>query len=869
MKKFKFIATFVIAGSLLLSGCGKKHTHVDSNSDFVCDECGESLQGIESISIICEESVLENEKIELNAEVVVHDVSNAISWSVNSNDGSAEIVFENGVYYLKGLKEGLVVVRATSIADSSKFAEKTIEVYSNGFAPELIDLGMTYSKSFPVDELKKMFGNETNIFIPSDDICERGLYYIHSDGTDSTYESFLIIYNLNAAKASEDPDIARLGSKLDSEYYETDYLYSFQLEDSNIGFIDDSFTYEFDTTFIGNYYSMFWYRVSDIFEDETKTENSDWTDKQKEDMQSILHGQVIPFIKMGASYGYDLNTTNGYINFFDYCCDYRICEEYKTILLDNGFSYSNEIDAFYKKLADNIYLYVETYFDEYGNEIYAYVDSETLFSWPAEVVNDFVLNELNSEYSIPAFNYESESKLFKYIDNSDYINPQFVVSTQYASYDNTVLYINSLINEHDFKLVNTVEFVTIFLDDPHSCDGKFSTFELQKGYIDLRIIINPVFKPDATFNIFPSEFYFDYCNVKFEISHSGGYEVKGIYINDNKQLNEGEKLSLELGEDYALDIVKCKLSQQAEVTIESSNNDIVTVSDTGVITPVGIGQAKITVKAVDEGVAYEDTIDVIVDYKSVYEEIYISDYINAISSTGTLTFEEAGIECVVEKGTGKDFILDSENGTLTLNEGNTISFTIRDNEKITKVGFGDAISNDAVLSANTGESVKNAWYATDEVNTFVLVVESGQYTFSSISVLTNNDLLPVPSLATAKSLADELATCLEDWWVGRDIVIDDTWDTDIYVSFIWDEYIPSESGFDIEEAFEYCITYNVLYMFSEDFAIDDLFYDVDDDGYDYASAMCSTADGSFYLFITLTVDTTSDEYSVICEILEF
>lgn len=185
MKKFKFVASALLASTMILSGCGEKHSHtfsdewsvdgtfhwhaatcehtdevsdkaehkddnhdhkcdvcdtvmsehIDSNGDHLCDICGEGLAYVESVSIVgAPEKVTRGQSVTLKANIKVHNgASSEIAWSVDKPDLAS--ITKEGVLTAKA--NGTVVVTVSSVADSSKKASASINIVDPDWSDDL------------------------------------------------------------------------------------------------------------------------------------------------------------------------------------------------------------------------------------------------------------------------------------------------------------------------------------------------------------------------------------------------------------------------------------------------------------------------------------------------------------------------------------------------------------------------------------------------------------------------------------------------------------------------------------------------------------------------------------------------------------
>lgn len=186
MKKIKLIAASLLASTLVMSGCSKndhehtfaqewshdneKHWHsatcehtdlksneeahkddnknhkcdvcdfvmsdcVDSNNDHKCDICGADLPYISSVSISgAPETLARGESVTLKVNVQAFSgASKDVTWSVDKAELAS--VDENGK--VTALANGVVVVTATSVSDSSKKGSASIKIVDPDWSDDL------------------------------------------------------------------------------------------------------------------------------------------------------------------------------------------------------------------------------------------------------------------------------------------------------------------------------------------------------------------------------------------------------------------------------------------------------------------------------------------------------------------------------------------------------------------------------------------------------------------------------------------------------------------------------------------------------------------------------------------------------------
>ncbi len=169
-----------------------------------------------------------------------------------------------------------------------------------------------------------------------------------------------------------------------------------------------------------------------------------------------------------------------------------------------------------------------------------------------------------------------------------------------------------------------------------------------------------------------------------------------IYQGSEKQLATRLQAGDALVEDYM-------------VVYESSNESVATVSESGKVTALALGQATITATATYDGKTYTDDITITVDTLSVLE---LSQPSVRLSKTGERASSKVSATVYsIESG---DLVPDTDfAGTITYASSNSEVFTVDNSGTLTAVGAGEAILNvstDEGLTASLSVTV-HGYYA--------------------------------------------------------------------------------------------------------------------------------------------------------------
>lgn len=382
-----------------------------------------------------------SKNVTLSANVVVKGtIANGVKWT-SSDESVATINQQTGAVTIKG--EGTVTFTATALADATKSDSVTVVIVDEGFAPEFLEDGYSYSKGFPVDVIKQFLGaGEYEIISPEK--LPGGCYYV-------VYEA-------------DKTGPACVQVLLDGVVYE-DYAYAlmeagfervYQTSNYTIEAVDPSRKYT--VSMYSDYDSetgediaptiLEFYKSEDVWDSSEISSDVAWdyakiVNKDAEEIASAKdYLEHLPFVALGKDYtieyvvddsyreeiieflelfGTDVSTISEeeleyYLELFGYTgpecylsiSDYSLAEpfgNYEQVLLDAGYVKNVDDEGYVTyELASGLEAYVVSYgFTELGNTIYVEMGIATLEEFPVQAVNDYVANVVGSENSVIPF----------------------------------------------------------------------------------------------------------------------------------------------------------------------------------------------------------------------------------------------------------------------------------------------------------------------------------------------------------------------------------------------------------------------------------------------------------------------------------
>lgn len=725
MKKINAVTALLLASGLLLTGCNQEKPcqHVDEDKNGTCDICDADVAAVTAISFegtpTFADVAEEIDFSEFLSVTAVNGASEEVTWSVDNEKVAS--VSEEGVVTM--LKNGIVNVSATSTFDGSLVATSEVKVvFEREFASE--DYGYEFTTTFPVEMISE-FADTTaeNIFIPSEEVIERGMWVkeVEAQGSYAGYVD--IIFNIGG-------NDSELGNSLvDDELAQfEDYYYYYDPMEYQDWYVPSDLSYQlmwgatYNADYSDGFLTFTYYRSDELFLGPEKTTNTDWTDEEKGIMNDVL-GTVVPFVKMGEEYEV-LDDGEGDVMIVDFSYDHNIIDEYKEVLLSKGYVYSQGEGAYYKFTSKDTTVILKTMFTSYGNTMLIYSNATPFAKFPSMLVSEYVYRETETTISIPSLVLENDNPYHEFraywcddsADTYDYFEfaeSYYEITALLATYDDFINYAVDLMNA-GFDLVGTASY-----DRNH-----IGAILLQYGALEVYMEISP--QEEFDWSDFPPVITTDFnkSTIIVDFYHSENFNFPGVnFYVDEITIDEGEIADLK----YALTGV-------TGVTFTSSNENVVTVDEEGTITGVSGGTA--TIKA--QAGYYTAMITVNVNWGPSDDNIdfyYDCDYFpSAIESIDldnvTLTFA---------KGEGADAPESDYYNVLTLYPGNTVTFTAKNGHTLNEVEFIDYYNGsyhaaiEVVGENGTMEGMR--WFAADLETTSVTfkIVSTGNGAYIEMS----------------------------------------------------------------------------------------------------------------------------------------
>lgn len=558
--------------------------------------------------------VYEGKTVELSVVVSVKGgAAQTVTWT-SSNEEVAKVSSEGVV---TAVAPGAVVITATSTVDSSKSGSASLEVKDAGPYAELIDNGYDYSAKWPESELNKFVGME--VFTVED---ANGFYYAESAASESSAASFTIVGVYTEG----------LISSVSTELYNGDYFWFEDTSHEIDCFIDPTQTVEMEV------YSssldeegtklvlvLNVYRCADKFESSTPTKDTAWESETAEALANL--GVVLPFVKLGEKYDVYVYS-DGMVEISDYCADFTKLDGYDAVLKAAGYE-ENESGEFVKSIDAYSCAVVYFLFNQYGNTIQVERRLKELDNFPADEVAAFVGEEgINSKYSLPSLlgeglKYTFDSYQIAMDEEETDIRDAIEVGIYNVSEEQCMAYVESLVGEG-------------YILDSSASEYYGSAYALlHKGKICVQAVINyssrsATDEEIAAFEAITEEElaamtddeYNDWVTKALELAFTGtftvydyskvtsasilvygdpeGIEDPGVYILV-------DEVNVALGRSYSIEPFYWEVeAEEHPVSFVSSNPEVATVDEKGVVTPVALGDATITMTAADS--EYSDTL---------------------------------------------------------------------------------------------------------------------------------------------------------------------------------------------------------------------------------------------------------------------
>ena len=597
------------------------------------------------------------EELKLTATVTASEgLSTAVDWS--SSNSAVATVTAGGKVTAKA--EGTVTITAKSQADSTKSDSVSITVVYNGLHPELLDEGFTYVKTFPAAQAKAFAGIDVAPFE-----APEGFYFLNSPAVapteteEGSAATFMVVFeptddNFDAIEAA----YAQYCYFYDSRYECDCYIDPTQKVEVDFGVVELE---DENATELG---MMNIYYVTDMWKSSTDTTDSEWEEETAAALSAFP--VELPFVKLGESYDVYVYS-DGSVEISDYCADFTKLDGYDEVLKAAEFKEVIDEDGNYSYVKANgefTNAVVTFSFSMYGNTIKVARGLREVDYFPAVPLAKYVSETIGSKYSVLDFTVENAKYTFE-ITNEEgeeegEVGEEYVsINVSNVAEGDCLAYIGSLVQDN-FVIDQSQSFEHVM--------GQ-SVAYLQKGKIIIIATINYDFRMATEAEVSAYETYLssltddDYAALSeaeqmeisinsFYIQFAGTYPV---YLYDEAILGAnlliyGDENGLEDPGLYIMDS-SIKLNpegtytiepvffeiDQATVTYTSSDSEVATVDENGVVTAVGLGTATITASIAET--EYSDTLEV-----SVVEEVSIAPHI----ALANAWLESLGLDEVVD-----------------------------------------------------------------------------------------------------------------------------------------------------------------------------------------------------------------------------
>ena len=572
------------------------------------------VPAVTSISVTVPSSAYKGTTVQAVAEVSKKgEPDTSVTWS--TSDPSIATVDANGV--VSCLAEGTVSIIATSKSNSDKSGSATLLVGDGGLHPELIvDEGLSYSKSWPGSALHDYLGED-----PFELHEENGFYYVYSPATEETEDE--------DAQASYFMVLAEMNNDLVAEFAGAVQSYGNFDYDEVYCFINPGQTFEvdFDTISLSEETSLFafvFYHVDEIWKSSTDTTDVEWDYSTSSDIKD--NGVEIPFVTLGEYYD-SYVYSDGTVEISDYCADFNKLNNYDKVLEAAGFekTSSNGYEIYVKDYGyKTCYIYYE--FGYYGNTIDAWVEMTEFDHFPSEYLDPFT-ESIPSKYTVPAYD-QTEGASYYYNEGEIELDEEGEITAPSASisiYTPTQAECEAYIGELIADGYEVVESYSEYFGT--------SGIALTKGKIVVQAVIEYESREandeeiaallaiteeevaamtDEEYDVYYMNMLYYYFTGSFPVyeydtvyaahvtvyGDSEGMEDPGLYIY-------GATATITDEETYQINPIFFEIDEQ-DVVYSSSDETIATVSESGLVTPVSVGEVEITVSIPES--EYSDSI---------------------------------------------------------------------------------------------------------------------------------------------------------------------------------------------------------------------------------------------------------------------
>lgn len=627
MKKFKHLSLVLMASALGLSSC--------SVLDFFT---GKGVVSIEISSKI--KNVYDcSDPFKLEAKVEVKkDTDKSVTWS--SSDEKVAKVDKKGV--VTPLKPGKVEITATSVCDTKKSDSLEINVLEGGEHKSLILEGYDYSASFPEKEVNEFAG----VSLPTFEAKE-GFYFKKNYSSEYKYYTFDVYFDMTNANSKAFDDAVSASDLYhflySSGFFSIDCYMDPDLKvelDIDYGDISDEEAEEGEYMFCITYYHTedIWYSAAD-------TTDTEWSEDVVEELSYL--GVDLPFVKLGEDYTCEYDAYYEELAIYDDSCDYKKLANYGQVLEDNLYTKKTDEygDVYYVKQIDT-YTDACVSFEFNGNVgnliVISYLPREIDF-YPSEKVDMFVSDTIQSIWEVPNYT-QTASATYKYEEhaNDGYwarVSIEGCTEAECLDYVSTLVASGFLINEGEMRSrvagtsVVSLEKDKIYLQaviyfaSHHSTDAEIeemlSYYEVYSQYSDDEVDALPA-DERAHYDLVMDEYdeydmngyWFDeyYFTVfEYDVVESATltlWQSEDTYGKEPGIYAGSESVTLTIGDTHQIEYKFFEMLPQ-DVTFTSSNESIITVDSTGIVSTLAAGEATVTVKTLDEKSQCEITFNVV------------------------------------------------------------------------------------------------------------------------------------------------------------------------------------------------------------------------------------------------------------------
>ena len=597
-----------------------------------------------------------------------------------------------------------------------------------GFDPSWISEGYTYSATFPIEQIKAFIGSGSyEVKAPSS--LEGGCYYAQAEASDQSVAYFNVVVD---GTQMSDYVSARQGENWTKIFQTSE---GFGLVDPTLSYeVDLSEDYDEEYNPAAPTYLTF-FRVGDLWDvSGNQTSDIKWDEDKLAEIGNtpwISFANFIPFTQLGQAYAIEFVDMSlyrmfgldypDYIAIYDSALNDSFLDGYETILGSNGFAKHTVegVDSYSKRF---VYydMEIEYYWGSYGNEIDAYKTLVEFDAWPSDLITEWASTFIQSTKAVPAYSASTSTDVkytFDYLEGveseeSTETKPFVQIGVSKATSDEFLAY--------GIAWEAAGGNVTINPGD----DENYPSFKAQLG----KNVMNVVFVQDY------DEATETYSETDGSLSielwcDDGADESKHINITNESSVVGISGGSLQITYE-SFDVDKSKIAYL------SQNPDIATVSTTGLVSPVALGNATIVVYEDANGNGEYDDADETGDFI----EVTVS---NQITVEFTLSSAEEvskdGVTVSFAKASGSSQPAWYSNG-LRLYAKNTV--TITSTGTITAISFNwekQGSKAFATCSADVGsythptEAGVGSWTGSANSVTFTLG-DTGQLQLNTFSV---------------------------------------------------------------------------------------------------------------------------------------